>query len=102
MNSHELAYKVFEAMYDEDDLKELHQKKVIAQPLGFKLSSIATIECEIKEEHDRLTQENAELRSRLSGLIYASENNTGHEPSLSCFHCAIDEAKQLLSTIKDQ
>lgn len=65
MNANELAHKVFDALYDEDDLKELHEKKIIAQPLGYKISAIATIECEIQDEHDRLTSENARLRQAL-------------------------------------
>lgn len=44
----------------------------------------------------RLTEESAKLRHELANLIYMAENNTGNEPSLSCFHLAIDEAKQLL------
>ena len=38
-----------------------------------------------------------ELENQLKTLIYAAENNTGHEPSLSCFHRELDEAKKLLS-----
>lgn len=45
---------------------------------------------------DRLVEENAKLRHELANLIYAAENNTGHEPSLSCFHRAIDEANALI------
>lgn len=46
--------------------------------------------------HDRLLEENKRLRHKLVNLIYMAENNTGNEPSLNCFHLAIDEAKQLL------
>ena len=37
------------------------------------------------------------LQAQLKDLIRCAENNTGHEPSLSVFHRAIDEAKALLS-----
>lgn len=60
-------------------------------------------QCYAINNHDRLTEENAKLRHELANLIYMAENNTGNEPSLSCFHLAIDEAKQLLiNQLKDQ
>jgi len=63
--SNKLAVKIFDELYDEEDLKELEQKKVIVQALGFKLSTIAIIECEIKEY---LQQDKAELVEALSAL----------------------------------
>lgn len=38
-----------------------------------------------------------ELYEKLEQVIYCSDNNTGHEPSLSCFQRAIDEAREALS-----
>lgn len=52
----EIANKIFDAMYDEDDLKELKNKKVIAQELGFKLSTVAIIECELDEHYKKLLE----------------------------------------------
>lgn len=38
----------------------------------------------------------AELEAELGRLVYACENNTGFEPSISCYYRAIDEAKETL------
>ena len=48
--------------------------------------------------HDRMAEEIAKLRHELDNLIYMAENNTGNEPSPSCLHLAIDEAKHLLKS----
>lgn len=60
--------------------------------------------------HDRLVEENQrltaiatkhatradELHEALESLINAAKNNTGNEPSLSCYHKAIDDAVDTL------
>lgn len=38
----------------------------------------------------------AELEGSLGNLIHACENNTGYEPSLSCYQYAIDCSKEVL------
>lgn len=47
ISNNNLAKAIFDALYDDEDLKELKDKRVIAQEKGFKLSTIATIECEL-------------------------------------------------------
>ena len=76
---HELAIKIFDAIYDDEDLVELERKKVIIQPEGFKLSTVATMECELEDYIDRLAQENHRLREALDGLCEAfySEYSSG-------------------------
>lgn len=69
-----LASSIFDSMYDDEDLIELKKKKIIAQELGFKLSTIATISCEIDESelmksHDKLKQERDEALESVSSLI---------------------------------
>ena len=59
--SNKLAVDIFDALYDDEDLNELEQKMVIRQALGFKLSTIAIIECEIEEQLQQLQQDKAEL-----------------------------------------
>lgn len=70
--------------------------------VNFGVKGLSSHHCEAIEDainnHDRLAEENAKLRHELANLIYAAENNTGHEPSLSCFHRAIDEANILIKT----
>ena len=44
-------------------------------------------------------QEINRVAQQLRELVYAAENNTGNEPSLSCFHRACDESKALLQEI---
>lgn len=41
-----------------------------------------------------------ELVEKLNSLVYACENNTGAELSLSCYHFAIDDARELLERCK--
>lgn len=93
MNS-EIAARIFDELYDEDDLSELHKKKVIAQPIGFKLSTIAIIECELNAYHDRLTEENAKLREVLEKLV--NPDNCKKD----IIH-VIGNAEQLLNQLKD-
>jgi hypothetical protein len=47
MSEFELANKIFDALFDKDDLKEMRQRGFIAQEEGFKLSSIAVIQLEL-------------------------------------------------------
>ena len=46
-HNHDLAEIIFNAMWDDQDLDELVNKNIIKQACGFKLASIATIECEL-------------------------------------------------------
>lgn len=91
--SNKLAVKIFDALYDDEDLKELEQKNVIAQALGFKLSTIAIIECEIKEQ---LQQDKAELVEALKAVAiqFHSKANSEYE------HLIIKEAKVILEKCK--
>jgi len=41
------------------------------------------------------------LKSALEQVVQTENMNTGHEPSLSCFHRAIDEAGQLLKELNN-
>lgn len=50
--------------------------------------------------YDRLVSEREVLKTALRSLVVNSENNTGHEPSLSCMYRAIDEAKALLAILE--
>jgi hypothetical protein len=43
-----------------------------------------------------------DLVSKLKQLVYCVENNSGHEPSLSCLHFAIDEAKRILEVVDEK
>lgn len=36
------------------------------------------------------------LEAALKNLVWSCENNTGNEPSVSCYHRALDEAKNLI------
>lgn len=38
----------------------------------------------------------ARLEIALKNLVWCCENNTGNEPSLSCYYRALDEAKNLI------
>ncbi len=84
--SNKLAVKIFEELYDDEDLKELEQKKFIRQALGFKLSTIAIIECEIEEQLQQLQQDKAELeesisyyKNKIKNLEFMVENGLGWE-----------------------
>ena len=70
--SNKIAVDIFDALYDDEDLNELEQKMVIRQALGFKLSTIAIIECEIEEHLQKLQQDKAELVEALDSLLTAS------------------------------
>ncbi len=50
--------------------------------------------------HDKHLARIAELTVALKSLVYCAENNSGHPPSLCCYHRALDEAKQLLEQSK--
>lgn len=43
-----------------------------------------------------MRKEMESLHSALGGLIVACESNTGHEPSLSVYHQALDNARYTL------
>ena len=45
------------------------------------------------KEHET---EESKLAYALAQLVYCCENNTGNEPSLSCYQRALDEAKYIL------
>ncbi|CAM0008488.1 hypothetical protein VPHK359_0012 [Vibrio phage K359] len=49
MSNSDLANNIFNALFDDDDLNEMHGLGFIAQPLGYKISSVATIELELDE-----------------------------------------------------
>lgn len=92
---HELAIKIFDSIYDDEDLVELERKKVIMQPEGFKLSTVATMECELEDYIDRLAQENHRLREALSDCADSMMQSNDHE-TLN----AASEARKLLTEIK--
>lgn len=50
MNVQEKATRIFDAIFDEEDLKNLESKGIIAQELGYKVSVIAQIELELESE----------------------------------------------------
>ena len=72
--------------------------------VNFGVRGLSSHHCEAIDDainnHDRLTQENQRLREALMSVIQCDKINTGCEPSISCFHRSIDEAKQLLTELK--
>lgn len=59
-----LATKIFNEMFDDEELRELRQKHFIAQEEGYKLSYIATISCELD-----VVDEMCNLLDELTGVL---------------------------------
>lgn len=64
----ELSNSIFNAIFDDDDLTELEDKKVIAQKLGYELSVKAIISCEL-DCVEQLEKENAKLKADKAELV---------------------------------
>ncbi len=79
MSNNDLAHKIFNALFDDEDLNEMHNIGFIAQPLGYQISSVATIELELDSNRDRMVEEIAELKSALLEI-----KNT---PDVQCDEC---------------
>ena len=71
-----LADAIFNAMYDEEDLSELKSKGVIAQELGYSISTKAIISCEL-EVVDSLIGENQRLKNALKDILCIVDDSTG-------------------------
>lgn len=81
--SNKLATEIFDALYDEEDLKELEEKMVIRQALGYKLSTIAIIEGEIEEHLHKLHQDKAGLVELLKESVdIVDELNVGYNEDI--------------------
>lgn len=49
-----------------------------------------------EEVKQRYSAESKAAKSALASLVHACDNNTGCEPSLSCYYYALDGAKEVL------
>lgn len=111
MSNNDLAHKIFNALFDDDDLNEMYSAGFIAQPLGYQISSVATIEVELDNNHDRMVEEIAELRGALKSLIGKGidllnvEDVNDEEDAASVhanFNDAIIKSEQLLSKLNQE
>lgn len=91
--SNQLAESIFNAMYDEEDLKTMEASKAISCAKGFKLSTIITIELEldgnIKEwvsVKDSLPEYGDPVLLRIDGIPQnVTWNRDGSDDSLDWF-----------------
>jgi DNA-binding Lrp family transcriptional regulator len=109
MNNNDLAHKIFNALFDDDDLNEMYSAGFIAQPLGYQVSSVAMIEVELDNNHDRMMEEIAELNefvkkvSELGVETFHFETQGGDEDCFEYVHTDIvDDAIELLTKLNQE